>query len=279
MLAKIIARGADREEARRRLSAALGETLVAGVRTNRRFLKSIVDHPAFAEVGLDTTFIERHGELFHDPPKPDDRITALAALAFLAKARRDQAEASGPADPFSPWSSADGWRLNGDGRSRFALATDGGPLTVTVQHGKDGLFAEWPDGAVPISGTPDDDGHLRALIGPAEARAVVAFDEDRLTLFVDGEAYAFSATDPHAVGSRQGAAAGRLTAPMPGTVIAVGTKPGDSVAKGHTLVVVEAMKMEHAVSAPRGGRIKRVAVAVGDLVAEGTELVVMEEVE
>ncbi|TPQ43964.1 3-methylcrotonyl-CoA carboxylase, partial [Prosthecomicrobium hirschii] len=75
----------------------------------------------------------------------------------------------------------------------------------------------------------------------------------------------------------EGGGAGRIAAPMPGTVVAVAVKPGDQVEKGQALIVVEAMKMEHTLRSPRDGKVAKVNAAAGDLVAEGAELVVLEE--
>jgi 3-methylcrotonyl-CoA carboxylase alpha subunit len=277
MLAKIIAHGPDREAARRRLSAALGATAAAGLRTNRRFLRAILDHPAFAAADLDTGFIDRHGELLAPPPKPDDRIIGMAALALLGKVRRDAHAGAEPADPFSPWASAEGWRLNGDGITRFDLAAGHGLLTVDIRHDRSGLALVLPAGPVSIGGAPGKEGDIDAVIGGVRVHGLAAFDGDTLTIFADGESYAFTRADPAVSSIRQGATAGRLTAPMPGTVIAVGVVAGEAVTKGRPLVVVEAMKMEHTLTAPRDGTIARVAVAAGDRVTEGAELIVMED--
>lgn len=70
--------------------------------------------------------------------------------------------------------------------------------------------------------------------------------------------------------------AGRLTAPMPGKMVAFLAQPGDKVSKGQALAVMEAMKMEHQIHAPRDGVVAELLYAVGDQVAEGSELIRME---
>ena len=74
---------------------------------------------------------------------------------------------------------------------------------------------------------------------------------------------------------RQALSQGGVTSPMPGQVIAVNVKPGDKVAQGDVLVVVEAMKMEHSVAAPKSGTVAKVLCAMGERVEEGVELVEM----
>jgi biotin carboxyl carrier protein len=68
-----------------------------------------------------------------------------------------------------------------------------------------------------------------------------------------------------------------LTAPMPGNVLALHVKPGDSVEQGQLLLILEAMKMEHQITAPRDGSINQVLVVVGDQVANSELLIVLDD--
>jgi len=99
-----------------------------------------------------------------------------------------------------------------------------------------------------------------------------------MTLFVDGRDYCFTIMDPRQPRDERVADVGHLASPMPGLVVSVTAKVGASVERGTPLVVIEAMKMEHAVTAPRAGRVQSVNVAVGDQVMTGAELVVLEAV-
>ena len=69
---------------------------------------------------------------------------------------------------------------------------------------------------------------------------------------------------------------GKVTAPMPGNIVAVSVAVGDRVKAGQTLVVLEAMKMEHNITAPGNGKVSALNVAVGERVEEGAELVVLD---
>jgi 3-methylcrotonyl-CoA carboxylase alpha subunit len=73
------------------------------------------------------------------------------------------------------------------------------------------------------------------------------------------------------------ASTGQLTAPMPGKLIAYMAKPGDKVARGQALAVIEAMKMEHTIHAPRDGVVRDCLYAPGDQVGEGSELLRLQE--
>jgi len=98
-----------------------------------------------------------------------------------------------------------------------------------------------------------------------------------LAVFVGGQSWRFDLVDPLAPPAGADAAAGRLSAPMPGRVVQLLVAPGAAVRGGQPLVVVEAMKMEHTIAAPRDGVVEAVRCAAGDLVEEGAELIVLAE--
>jgi 3-methylcrotonyl-CoA carboxylase alpha subunit len=134
-----------------------------------------------------------------------------------------------------------------------------------------------PGGAVEVDGSLSADDRIDADIAGAKLSAQAVFAKGSITIFCNGDEWRSEIIDPLKPATERSGATGHLRSPMPGTVIAVAVAAGDRVAKGAPLVIVEAMKMEHAVVAPRDGKIARVAVSVGDLVAEGAELVTMEE--
>jgi 3-methylcrotonyl-CoA carboxylase alpha subunit len=278
MIAKIIAHGSDREDAARRLSAALAETEVSGLQTNRAFLKALIDHPAFLAAEIDTGFIVRHGGDLVGGAKPmPGHVLAVAALALIRKAERDNAAAADPADPFSPWARIAGWRLNGEGTTAVHLRDRTGEVRIAARYGPTSLVLALPGGAVEVDGSLSADDRIDADIAGVRLSAQAVFADGSVTIFCAGAEWRSEIVDPLKPATERSGATGHLRSPMPGTVIAVAVAAGDSVAKGAPLVIVEAMKMEHAVVAPRDGTIARVAVSVGDLVAEGAELVTMEE--
>jgi 3-methylcrotonyl-CoA carboxylase alpha subunit len=276
MIGKIIAHGADRAEALRLLSAALDRTELAGIATNRRFLKAVVDHPAFAAGEIDTGFIQRHrGGLIGVARPRASLCLALAALALALDGERRARDAADRADPFSPWSDAFGWRLNRTASVAFEVDDGERRLTLSVERHRSDLVVRTPDATFRATATLDALGQLRAEIDGVALVARAIVDGDRLMLPTGGDDISLRVVDPTAVAANRAVEPGRLASPMPGTVIAVSVAAGEAVAKGAQLVVVEAMKMEHAIRAPADGRIAEVRVAVGDLVEEGQELVVM----
>ncbi|MEP9379628.1 acetyl/propionyl/methylcrotonyl-CoA carboxylase subunit alpha [Aquabacter sp. CN5-332] len=278
MIAKIIAAGADRAEAVGRMGAALAATEVVGLPTNRAFLQAIVAEPAFAAAELDTGFIERHRDTLLPGPAPvEPRALALAALHVLLDEARMSAQTADAADPFSPWGLAPGWRLNRSAFVDLTFADGAARIAVRAHYVPGGFHLDLPGGQLSVEGVMDDDGTLTARLDGVRLRARVVRSGQRLTVFAAGTERSLDHVDPRLASIEATGTAGRLVAPMPGTIIRVAVKAGDQVAKGDALVVVEAMKMEHTVAAPREGTVKSVRFAVGDLVDEGAELLVLED--
>ncbi|WP_029006602.1 acetyl/propionyl/methylcrotonyl-CoA carboxylase subunit alpha [Azorhizobium doebereinerae] len=278
MIAKIIAAGADRAEAVGRLCAALAATEVVGLATNRSFLAAIAGHPAFAAAELDTGFIARHAADLLPAPEPvDDRILALAALSILLEEARVSAAAADPADPFSPWGLAPGWRLNRAAHVDLTFSDQGARIAVRAHYKASGFVLDLPGGPLAVEGAREADGTLAARLDGVRLKARVVRSGMKLTVFAGGLERTVEFVDPRVASIDATGTAGRLVAPMPGTVIRVAVEPGQAVLKGAALVVVEAMKMEHTVTAPRDGVVQAVNFAVGDLVDEGAELLVLDE--
>ena len=278
MIAKIIVAGADRAEAVGRLQAALAATEVVGLATNRVFLKAIAAHPAFAAAELDTNFIERYrADLLPEPAPVSDRTLALAALSILKEEQRHSAEAADPADPWSPWGRAPGWRLNRDAHVDLTFALGEERVAVRAHFRGAGFALDLPGGTMKVEGESTPDGTLCARLDGVVMKARVIQTGNRYTVFARGEEQSVEFIDPRLASLAATGTAGRLVAPMPGTIIRIAVSAGQEVVKGAPLVVVEAMKMEHTVAAPRDGRIKALNFAVGDLVDEGAELLVLEE--
>jgi len=257
MIAKIITGGATRDEARQKLVRALDGTRVEGVTTNRGFLARLASHPAFVAGDVHTGFIPQHeAALFETRAVPDDLIAVVAAGIV----------ASAPSTglfqrPFRlnlPAATSLGlWTA--DGRMHNCLvAVSGDAASVTVDtgapvalHKRDGQWAA--SGQTPPFMFAGDDG--------VELRA-------------SGEAWTLHRRNPLWDGqSSAGPADGSITAPMPGKVISLHVAPGDRVAAGDRLLVLEAMKMEHRLTAPFDGIVESVGIAQGAQVAEGALLV------
>lgn len=282
MIAKLITWDVDRTSALRRMASALNDVQIVGVTTNTGFLGNIARHPAFERGEVETGFIPHYqDDLIPAPTTPDNEALAFAALDILltrdAEAIKYAAQSS---DPYSPWHSTAGFRLNDDNHHDLILRHDGADLRVKVHYRDQGYVIDMPDGsAIIASAEYDENGIIVTRLDNVRKRASVLRDGNRLMIFRDGRSDLLEIFDPLAAAGGTEGTGGGLTAPMPGKIIAVMTKAGQSVTAGDKLVVMEAMKMEHTISAPVTGTVKEVFFGVGDQVDDGAELIAIEEAE
>jgi 3-methylcrotonyl-CoA carboxylase alpha subunit len=272
MIAKIIAHGEDRAAARLRLARALADTAVLGVTTNLGFLARIVADADFAADAVDTGFIERRRQTLLAPTDPPPAL-ALAAAA-LDRLLSHESTARIPADP---WSRRDGWRLNLAAAPRDLLFRCGETqqALAATEIGSGNWRVAIAGMLYDLRGESEPEGMLGVALDGLRRAVRVLHHGGATAVFFGGESWIFEAIDPLAPPSGMDAAAGRLTAPMPGRVVQVLVKAGDAVRQGQSMMVVEAMKMEHTIAAPRDGTVAAVHFAPSDLVEEGAELITL----
>ncbi|MER6817665.1 biotin carboxylase N-terminal domain-containing protein [Spirillospora sp. NPDC000708] len=266
MLAKVIAWAPTRAAAARRLAAALRGARVHGLTTNRDLLVRILEEPAFLAGDTDTGYLDRIGlDALAAPLAGEETVAVSALAAALAGAARERASAGVLGGLPS------GWRNVRSQPQRRSFDGPHGTVDVDYRLGRDGLVSELCPGTALVSAGPD-----RVVLdrdGLRETFAVAASGDE---VFVDSRlgAVALRAvprfTDPSAQ-----VAPGSLLAPMPGTVVRVETEPGAAVAEGQTLVVLEAMKMEHRIAAPAAGTVAELNVEAGRQVESGAVLAVI----
>ncbi|MGW4837798.1 ATP-binding protein [Streptomyces globisporus] len=253
MLSKVIAYGPDRATAVRKLRAALADTVILGVPTNAGFLRRLLAHPDVVAGNLDTGLVEREAEGLVPDGVPDEVYAAAAAVRLDALAPRP--DAGGWTDPFSV---PNGWRTGGVRAPLLFPLRVGGLEPVT--HG------------APAGATVAADRVTVELDG-----AVGHFHRSGDWLGRDGDTWHVQDHDP-VEASLSGAGrsgADTLAAPMPGTVTVVKVAVGDEVEAGQSLLVVEAMKMEHVISAPHAGTVTELDVSAGATVAMDQVLAVV----
>jgi len=273
MIAKLIVWGRDRDEALARMSQALANYHVVGLSTNIAFLQRLVKSEAFSKADLDTGLIERnHATLF--PPQKSVGIEAVALAVAALLERETRTRHVDEADRHSPWTHAGGWRLNSrDARTLYFEA--GGHRLEAVLKGdardtrKSTLI--YADQAAPFAYTFNAD-DIRVDLGTRRTHGQVHLEGDTFHVFHAGRHTVLTWLDPLAHAGEAEGESGKLTAPMPGKVIAVMVEPGSKVTRGTPLLVMEAMKMEHTIAAPADGVVSEVLYGIGEQVAEGAQL-------
>jgi len=284
MIAKIIRHGRTREEALAKLRLALAEIRVGGIETNARFLYRLASDPDFIAGDVSTRYIEEHREQLFAHPQIEQRAVAAALLAreheTRTKAGRD------------PWEALTGFRLNKPAKSVAWITTEGEPAIARVTENGQGFDVEIDPNASAagrrngdekreimrfnFSGAPSDSG-LRLSMGGATFEASVVDHGKMKRVFIGADHHDLQHPDVLSGALGGHSAEGSLNAPMPGVVTLLKAKHGERVAAGAVLLVMEAMKMEHAIKAPHDGVVKAFRFKAGDQVKDGDLLVEFEE--
>ena len=257
MIAKVIAHGPTRDAAREQLARALDNTAVLGISTNKAFLASLLRDEEFAAQGATTDFLSRRFARIE--AATPDAVTLAIAAALLA-------ENAG----YGEWNS---WSNNPERVMRVTF----GDSDIALRSAAGMFHASVGDADIVLRVVTVDAARARIAVAGVEEAVTFLIESDTVHLARAGQSFTL-ANAAHAPPARRGAAAsdGRLVAPMNGRVVAVNARAGDTAEAGKALVVLEAMKMEHALSVPAPARIKAVHVAPGAQVAPGHLLVELE---
>jgi 3-methylcrotonyl-CoA carboxylase alpha subunit len=294
LLGKIIAFGDSRDAAIDRLTSGLDELRVSGVATNAQWLARALERPDFRSGPLSTAFVDRNGEALAVEPDPAT-LAAFAAAAYAASlAPIGRAR--------SPWILADGFRpgLPPAIRVRLRQAEEALDATVGAQLATGSDVRISRVSAPPAAKASNSaSSPARSSAAPSDSnskvvrladdlplqqwqsadgggRASVLVSGERITVWRGHYRCVFAIDDGRHFEVASAAHAGSLSTPLPGVVVSIAVKEGDTVAAGQTLLVIEAMKMEHAIKAPRAGVVKVLKHRVGDRVREGAALAELE---
>jgi geranyl-CoA carboxylase alpha subunit len=231
MIAKVIASGASREEARRRLIGALRDTVVLGPTTNRHFLIRVLEHPEFAAGKATTAFLGTHS--FAAPDLTDAHWQTAASLLWQHSAARHPADLRG-------------WRNSNPEPTPFRLAVGDTERALALGEASAAALPHIVDGSD------------------------IVVDFDGFTVRFEDRTYLPPA-------SATAGSDGTLRAPMDGRIVAIKVAAGDRVVRGQTLVVLEAMKIQHQLKAALDASVESIAVQEGQQVANRTVLVTMSD--
>jgi geranyl-CoA carboxylase alpha subunit len=282
MIAKLVAHGPTREDARRRLLRGLHELVALGLPTNQAFLARCLAHPEFAAGGATTDFVARHPQdLLGTDEAAQRRVLLLAAWLLRATQGADPSNRTDCSDGTDRARHADGQRsapaptlthglpvglrlaLNGEDHALRLTERAPGHFEIAVA----GALHELQAGAV-------DAHQARCIIDGVLQRA--AFHREGPLLWLAHEGCAHAVEDrTYAPAARQGPAGGdgRVHAAMNGRVVAVLVAPGEAVQAGQPVLTLEAMKMEHVHHAGVAGVVSALHAVAGDQVAAGRVVV------
>lgn len=269
MVAKLIVHGRDRDDARRRLSAALEDLPLLGLRNNGRFLRDLLQHPDFAEARMDTGTLDawaQAGAALVQRPQPQHRDWLIAAGLM--------ALAAGPASarPIS----VQPFQLSlqcGAERKSLRVACLGQQLRIT-DSGQQYDFERLPevgDGWTRVR----LDGVQRRLI----CRGTETLDGPELHLVSEAACHVFSEVSANPQSAQRADDPLRACSPVAGLVAQLLVQVGDRVSEGQALLSVEAMKMEMWLTAGAAARVKAIHAAPKDAVAAGDVLVELQALE
>ena len=256
MIAKLIVHGPTRATALGALARALEASRVAGSVTNLGFLARLARQTDFVAGRVDTGLIERNIDALTAPAAPDAGLLAVAAIAAEGPEACDD-----PLAGFALWAPL---------RRQVVLEAGGERHTVALEVRGPGRFlAAGQEVAVDRC----EGGELACRIDGVARRFGLARAGRSVTIFEGAEAHVLQRPDPLAGAGEVQGAGDEIRAPMPGLVRHLAVASGAEVAAGDVLVVLEAMKMEHALTAPRDGTVAEITVAAGQQVTEGTVMI------
>ncbi|MGH8198741.1 MAG: acetyl/propionyl/methylcrotonyl-CoA carboxylase subunit alpha [Steroidobacteraceae bacterium] len=264
MIAKVIASGSNRADALARLRHSLDRTAIFGVASNLPLLRALARHPDFAAGDVDTGFVDRElAALTREPAPPPEALLLAAAVALDERAAPAGARAS-------PWSPGDGWRGAGVDSQSIGLRT---PVFLRLRARRRAERLEIEYGGQPVDGRVQAIGRGRYVVNAgAVAREFELIRHGEKLQIVGDEATAIALAPAWPYERSVEDADAHPASPLPGRVVELRVKPGDAVARGDVLAIVEGMKMQHAIRAGRAGRVLNVRARPGELVDAETVL-------
>ncbi len=266
MLAKVISYGETRTEAAKKLALALENSHFGGMQTNREFLIAILRSEKFLKGATTTDFIEKE-KLSGEIHLSEEEIKNYAKAASLWIQGLNRKNAAVLTNMDSGWNNA---RLP---FQEVKLSLKDTNFVINYKKSRDGKF-KFSDSVLAIVHDWQEN-FIDVEISGTRLRSKISFEDNLLLIHTYKGDLLFNVLPKFEV-KVSGMIEGGLNAPMPGKVVEVQIKKGSSVKKGDTLIILEAMKMEHKVSAPSSGKIKNILVSKGEQVENGQTLVVLD---
>uniref|UniRef100_A0A3B3Z6Y0 Methylcrotonoyl-CoA carboxylase subunit alpha, mitochondrial n=1 Tax=Periophthalmus magnuspinnatus TaxID=409849 RepID=A0A3B3Z6Y0_9GOBI len=270
MIAKLVVWGEDRAAALKKLRYCLRQYNIVGLNTNIDFLLSLSSHPEFEAGNVSTSFIPQHyADLFPAPRAPSGATLCQAALGLVLQEQSSTHRFTQQSnDPFSPFGSSGGFRLNLELSRNMSLQLGDKSKSLKLFH---------------VTGEVESEGgasFLHCSVNGVKSRPKIVILNNTVHLFsMEGSAEVALPVPKYLAGVSGSGSQGGAVAPMTGTIEKVFVKAGDKVEAGDPLMVMIAMKMEHTIRAPKSGVIKRVFFSEGSQANRHAALVELEEEE
>jgi 3-methylcrotonyl-CoA carboxylase alpha subunit len=266
MIAKLVVWDRTRQDALQRMRDALAQCEIVGPKSNIEFLERLVRHPAVAEGRIDTGYLDRHLDEFIDASDDQgaDPIPLFAAATTWLLHEECAAQHGGveASDPHSPWARADGWRLGHPGK-RIVILNDVG----IDAHGSRGRYSlVCGELKCEVKDAKFSDGTLSARFDDVGHRVQAHFDDGTVSIHDGNRRHVFQHRPAFAFQFTETARSDEVRAPMPGRIVLVKVKNGDSVIENQELIIMEAMKMELTLRAPHAAKIIELRATAGDFV-------------
>ncbi len=277
MIGKLIAYGADREQARQSAITALQHYAIHGIDTNISYLMALLMTDDFANNTISTHYCDQHTpgiiERMNDN-RSEVNTVAVVAAGLLHSFHRTSATQVAP----SVWQEIGFWRH----LPMVSVSVDEATTLVEIRQTAPQTYQLTTDNNThALTEVQVDAGRVSFALNDTAYSAYVSSDDTVSHVTVAGYNFQFKRNDlldeSRFTGSEgeEGRADDHVSAPMPGKVIALNVAEGDQVSHGDVLLVVEAMKMENAITAPRDGEIKEVRVALDDRVDRNVPLILL----
>ena len=266
MLAKIISYGETRIEAANKLALALENSHFGGLKTNRDYLISILRSDEFLKGNTTTDFLER-AKIKDEINLNEEEIYFLAIAASMWIQGKNRYESEVLSNLSSGWNNA---RLP---MQEIKLQFNDKPLTVKYKNNREEIFTTDKNNSAKINSW--DKNFIDVEIDNTRIRSKVTFDNELLLIQSKSGDVLFKIL-PKFETVKKASIEGGLNAPMPGKVVEIKIKKGAKIKKGDTLIILEAMKMEHKVLAPSDGKVKEILIHKDEQVENGATLVVLD---
>ena len=266
MLAKIISHGETRVEAANKLALALENSHFGGLKTNRDYLISILRSDEFLKGNTTTDFLEK-AKIKDEIKLNEEEIYFLAIAASMWIQGKNRYESEVLSNLSSGWNNA---RLP---MQEIKLQFDDKPLTVKYKNNREEIFTTDKNNSVKINSW--DKNFIDVEIDNTRIRSKVTFDNELLLIQSKSGDVLFKIL-PKFETVKKVSIEGGLNAPMPGKVVEIKINKGAKIKKGDTLIILEAMKMEHKVLAPSDGKVKEILIHKDEQVENGATLVVLD---